>query len=177
MRIVGIDPGKDGAYALHDGQTITHAACFPHVRADVDWRELRDRIAALKPDLCVIEKVGAMPGQGVVSTFAFGYIAGKTDGLLTALDVALELVPPVAWKKHVLAGFPRPLKTGNAKDDRAAARKQAKDNIIQWATQRYPRVNLLPTPRSTVPHNGIADAMGIAHWAALRHAGIQSAPF
>lgn len=49
---------------------------------------------------CFIEKVGAMPGQGVTGMFSFGHSTGLVEGVVTALEIPITLVTPQAWKKH-----------------------------------------------------------------------------
>ena len=39
------------------------------------------------PDSAIIEKVGAMPGQGVSSMFQFGRSVGMVEGVLAALQI------------------------------------------------------------------------------------------
>jgi crossover junction endodeoxyribonuclease RuvC len=46
-----------------------------------------------------IERVGAMPKQGVASTFRFGYAAGAIHGLLTAFEIPLSFVTPQTWRR------------------------------------------------------------------------------
>jgi crossover junction endodeoxyribonuclease RuvC len=57
--------------------------------------------------LVVIEKVGAMPKQGVASVFTFGYGFGVWIGALAALEIPYQLVTPQAWKKLLMAGEPK----------------------------------------------------------------------
>ena len=55
-------------------------------------------------DLAIIEKVSAMPGQGVTSMFRFGYAAGFCLGVVTGLGIRTEMVTPRAWKKEMKVG-------------------------------------------------------------------------
>lgn len=53
------------------------------------------------PELIVSEDmVGAMPRQGVSSTFKFGIAFGIIIGLVTALEVPAHFVAPTKWKRH-----------------------------------------------------------------------------
>ena len=47
----------------------------------------------------VIEKVNAMPKQGVSSTFTFGTSFGFCQGLLVAAGIRFEFVTPRKWQK------------------------------------------------------------------------------
>jgi crossover junction endodeoxyribonuclease RuvC len=49
---------------------------------------------------CFIEKVSAMPGQGVSSMFSFGHSAGVVEGAIAAHGIPTTLLSPQAWKKH-----------------------------------------------------------------------------
>ena len=49
----------------------------------------------------VMEAVHSMPGQGVASTFKFGYVTGQLAALADLLDIPVRsYVPPQSWKKH-----------------------------------------------------------------------------
>lgn len=54
---------------------------------------------------CFMEKVAAMPGQGVVSMFRFGESFGILKGLLFGLGIGCTLVLPQRWKKWGLDGM------------------------------------------------------------------------
>jgi crossover junction endodeoxyribonuclease RuvC len=62
-------------------------------------------------DAAFVEQVGAMPGQGVVSMFKFGYAAGVLRGVLAGLAIPVQPLTPVEWKRAVR------LPAGATKDD------------------------------------------------------------
>jgi hypothetical protein len=97
MNYLGIDPGKSGALGLvdDDGQHVDHIKLSETPR-DV-WLWLAER----QLDICfgVLEKVHAMPRQGVSSTFKFGTSFGFCLGLLVAAGVRHELATPARWQK------------------------------------------------------------------------------
>jgi hypothetical protein len=99
MRILGVDPGVSGAYAL-----LSHVAeivdDLPVVNRQVDGAEWRRRLATLKPDVAVVELVHSMPKQGVASTFRFGMACGIIRGVLSGAGVPIVDVAPTVWKKH-----------------------------------------------------------------------------
>ena len=98
--ILGIDPGSvSGAWAmLYDDGTLT-AGDLPVVNRQVDPAALADLILRAEISRAVVEQVGAMPKQGVSSTFAFGRSFGCILGVLGALGVRTDLVTPARWKK------------------------------------------------------------------------------
>ena len=145
MIYVGIDPGLKGGVALHCGNHV-EAFPIPVVDGYVDVATLADEFRKYDDMLAIVEKVGAMPGQGVVSMFNFGRCYGTLIGLCIALGIKVELVTPQKWKGEVLAG--------TTKDKEAA---------IAYCRRVYPEVKLIQ-PRCRVPHDGMADALCLAEY-------------
>ena len=54
-----------------------------------------------KPVMCYLEKVHAMPGQGVTSMFTFGQNYGFLRGLLIARGIPFEEVQPNPWQDFI----------------------------------------------------------------------------
>lgn len=94
--IIGIDPGKSGGIAvIKDGQAW--ADKMPETEKDL-W----DYFDSLLYDgFAFIEKVHAMPKQGVTSTFSFGQNFGMLIMALTAASIPFELVTPQKWQKEL----------------------------------------------------------------------------
>lgn len=103
MKVLGVDPGLDGAIALL-GDGFLAVRDMPTAgelkRRVVVAAEAAGIIKAWAPDIAVIEKVHAMPKQGVTSSFRFGQALGTIEGVLGALLIPVEYVTPQAWKKH-----------------------------------------------------------------------------
>lgn len=114
MRLsIGIDPGAKGAVALYDGKTL-QVFDMPTVEVKRGTRTVRQTDAGLlKVGLvgcmvgagvqyfecaATVERVGAMPGQGVSSMFAFGRAAGVIEGVLAGLGIKTTLVSPQVWQ-------------------------------------------------------------------------------
>ncbi|MGJ8524317.1 hypothetical protein LMG33818_000025 [Halomonadaceae bacterium LMG 33818] len=142
--IVGIDPGKSGAIAAIGEKS--HAEKIPLSGKEIDGALIARLLSELNPDVVILEKVGAMPGQGVTSMFSFGKGFGIVIGVLEALSIPYRIVTPQAWKKCVLAG--------TSKD---------KDAAINFVRRAYPDVELVPA-RCRKPHDGIADAVCLAEY-------------
>ena len=92
---VGIDPGKSGAMAILFPNGSIETIPFGMVNYVDAIRGLADY-----PVKCCLEKVGAMPGQGVVSMFNFGHNLGFIEGVLQSNSIPYQLVPPQTWKKE-----------------------------------------------------------------------------
>lgn len=103
---LGIDPGTTGAIAaLVDGQLLD-VVDMPIADGCVVAALLRTELVELAAagfdsrPLVVVEKVHAMPKQGVSSTFKFGRSLGVIEGVVGGLGWPLEWVTPQAWKKQ-----------------------------------------------------------------------------
>jgi hypothetical protein len=100
QRFLGIDPGGSGGMAL----LAHHGALLAVTQFDgLTDHEVAAWLKAEKGLItkAAIEKVGAMPGQGVVSMFTFGKSYGFLRGLLVAFEVPLVEVPPQTWMKRL----------------------------------------------------------------------------
>lgn len=131
--VLGIDPGLSGALAFIDGASV-RVYDMPvlslkrngKAKNEPDFLELARIIRDVEgvPAVAVVEQVSAMPGQGVSSMFAFGKTYGGILGVLAALGIRTELVPPVTWKRW------HRIKTDSGKD---ASRATAKNLFPQQA--------------------------------------------
>lgn len=142
---IGIDPGKTGAIAVMDDDGIL---CLEQFNVDkyVDVLSYVVQSTSAKDIKVCLEKVGAMPGQGVVSMFNFGHNLGVIEGILSALRIPYQLVPPQTWKKEFSL-------TGD------------KAKSIEVCKKLFPWVDLRATERSRKPSDGLAEALLMAEYA------------
>jgi crossover junction endodeoxyribonuclease RuvC len=108
--IVGIDPGASGAVAFFNPQEgtleIVDMPVMEVERGGKSKREISPQLLATAirhkaPRIAYVEKVGAMPGQGVSSMFQFGRGVGMVEGVLAALAIHTSYVTPQRWQKVV----------------------------------------------------------------------------
>lgn len=101
--ILGVDPGKTGALAvLHPQLGLLDVHDMPEATGHPLGALVADMVRDYEPDrfgLAVVEKVHAMPRQGVSSVWTFAEGHGAVLGALGALGVPVRLVPPSTWKK------------------------------------------------------------------------------
>lgn len=146
---IGFDPGKEGGACVlcDDAPPVVYAFTFDGTELRTRW--IYDWIQDVPKDdtLVVIEKVHAMPGQGVTSMFTFGEGFGELKALAKILGHPWALVPPQTWKKHVLAGTDK-----------------SKGATVEWALRTYPNLQPELLKKSGLPHMGKVDALAIAHY-------------
>jgi crossover junction endodeoxyribonuclease RuvC len=108
--ILAIDPGAKGALAFFNPATgALELVDTPTVevkrgaknKVEISAQMLAGIIRARSPSEAVVERVGAFPGQGVSSVFAFGKAAGLLDGILAALEIPVTYVAPQKWQRDV----------------------------------------------------------------------------
>ena len=150
---IGVDPGKDGSMAIIGLKNYPITVVFDEqlYRNYLDSVSLRTRNGIDAKVHCIVEHVGAMPGQGVTSCFSFGQNFGFILGLLTAFCIPYELVRPAKWKKEFSC-------------------TSDKNTSIEVAKRLFPGVSLKRTERCTKDHDGIAEALLMAEYARRRMA-------
>ena len=98
---VGVDPGISGAIAILDAKgAAIEVYDMPVVDGLVSGRLLFRSLWERRIRRVIVEKVNAMPGQGVSSMFKFGRSVGVVEGVVGALGVRFSWVAPGAWKRH-----------------------------------------------------------------------------
>jgi len=154
---IGIDPGLQGGLAALPGSTKIEprAIIMPVTAGETCPRGILDFLrhyAGICPPyqiLCILEWAQAMPKQGITSTFGYGCGWGMIRACLVACNIPHILARPTTWKKVVLA---------DTKKDKEAA--------CGVAHRLYPTINLRRTPACTIDHDGMADAVCLAIFAA-----------
>lgn len=99
MTYLGIDPGKSGAAVLiSHGQHVLDSIRFAKA-TEKDIAEWFSTIVIGTYIRARIERVNAMPKQGVSSTFKFGTSYGFLRGMLAAYRIPFEAVTPGTWQR------------------------------------------------------------------------------
>ena len=147
--IVGVDPGLDGGVAAlyHDGR-VCQCRAMPTVKVgrkrEIDHGAMKLLFLGVKISRVYLEKVHAMPGQGVTSMFGFGQTYGATRQAIVSAGYEYDLVRPQDWKRyHGLIGKP-------------------KDAVLEYVAAIWPDTEL---PGNKAQRKGVADALCIAEYA------------
>lgn len=103
-KVLGIDPGLSGGLSIID-EKLNLISCHPMPikkgndgKNKIDPCGVRDIIAAHTIDLAIIEKVGAMPNQGVTSMFNFGDGFGIVRGIAEIFANQTIYARPQEWQ-------------------------------------------------------------------------------
>jgi crossover junction endodeoxyribonuclease RuvC len=146
--IIGIDPGLQGAIARisMDGKAYTFP--MPILHGMIDVERLIFFLKGVQPSAIIVEKQQVFRRQdgggseGPVGAFTMGMNYGL---ILAAVSPYRHfIVRPQTWKTVL----------GTHGRGKAAA--------IAYATEHYPDVSLLASPRCRKPSDGMADALCIA---------------
>jgi len=157
MIYIGIDPGLAGAVAMIDDANCVQLFDSPawtvqvkkDIRHDYNVNGMAEiitsailRVENRKQIIAGVESVHSFPDQGVASSFKFGVGLGIWQGILAALGITYQMIPPQRWKKSLMDGY------GKEKD------------ASMIVAQR-----LFPTADITLrKHHGRADALLIAEY-------------
>lgn len=158
---IGIDVGASGAIAVLKENHIPETLRFTS-STDKQVCDFLNKIISTYDCMCVVEQVGAMPGQGVTSMFSFGQSAGFIRGVITALGLSFEQKVPRVWQK-ALGISPRLIERDAAKKIiNEESKTDFKRRLRQKAEQLFPDIKFT---------NDIADAVLIAEYCRREHGG------
>jgi crossover junction endodeoxyribonuclease RuvC len=146
----GVDPGKTGAL------------CVLNIKTDevefFDWpkdnnyvlyfNKLSNYFKKYRPNIIVLERVNAMPNQGVTSMFNFGLNYGLWQGFLAILGIPFVLISPKEWQK----GY-------TSKQDG----RDTKTQIYNVATKLFPKAPLTGLKGGII--TGRCDSLLMAYYA------------
>lgn len=159
MIIIGIDPGLTGAMgAVTEHGDFVAVFDLPIMRdqslAWVDGARMQSYVMQIResyslsgPMRFIVERVSAMPKQGVSGVFTFGVTFGSILGALQPLGYPIEFVTPRVWKAALgLSG-------------KAAAVTEGKRKALDRARLLFPAADL-----RLAKHDGRAESLLLAHW-------------
>ncbi len=107
-KIVGIDPGLEGAVAVLEDGFLNDAFDLPHVDKVLDARELAVRLQEMNLDPTTSSSSSGsppFPRTARSGTSKLGYSFGCISGVVKSLGLAMDTTAPAMWKKRLgLAG-------------------------------------------------------------------------
>ena len=115
MIVMSIDPGLSGAIAVfrHTDAALVDVIDMPtheltrngKAKRQISASALAGIFTQHDPRHVVVERVSAMPGQGVTSMFSFGRSFGIIEGILAAYNIPATFVMPSVWTKGIGRGL------------------------------------------------------------------------
>ena len=158
MIVVSFDPGREASWARFDTArpwTVEIGICTMLGSGRL-LRPCPMHVAEIiaDADQCVVEEVGARPGQGVSAMFSFGLCVGTILGAVSAHFKPLVLVTPPEWKSASRLGG---LSDADAKEaSRAYARELWPEHEKELRVKK---------------NHGMAEAALMARWYFLKGPG------
>ena len=113
MLVLGIDPGSSGGLVIvqkniNSLPVIILAIRMPTIKIYgkkiIDTKQIATKLQEYPIDVTIIEKVHAMPRQGVTSSFQFGRNFGGIETLSYLYSKRVDYVAPAVWKKSLGLG-------------------------------------------------------------------------
>lgn len=160
---IGADPGLSGAIALYvpasdypiGSGSPTYIEVFDMPTYDVDGKRQMDLCGianimttwakSYQVKITLVERVSAMPDQGVTSSFNFGFSAGALQQSIASAGLPMKVISPATWK--AIMG----LRGG----------KENKDMSRQLASRLFPTYSHLWTRKKD---DGRAEAVLLAYY-------------
>lgn len=147
--ILGVDPGfKGGLSFLNPSDMSVASYPMPVIKGTktrLDTGKIISLIEDYNPIHLVVEKNQARPGQGVSSSFTFGYWSGYWEGLSAGYLMPLTLVPPQVWMKDIFSSTISGIKSST-----------------DYCTKLWPKNDWRGTARSRIIHDGKTDSACLA---------------
>ena len=143
---IGVDPGKKGAMAIM-GYSNTMGERYMMKIIPFDPQEYIKTLKQFNGATVCIEQVHSLPHEGVKSVWSFGQTYGWLLGVLDAVGLSYQTVPPNLWKK-----------------DFSLLRTDKKQSI-EVCKRLFPGIELKRTDRCRNDDDNMADAALICEYA------------
>jgi len=153
VRSLGIDPGKDGAFALTVNGQLEKTWRMPSSAGELAMCEIIKIIGEASPTVITLEKVSGHPGMALKATWGFAQNYGEVRGLIRLWcerhQIRFLQPTPQNWQK-ILHKFA----TSTSKDPKIKTQ--------QAVSALFPAEVALLKNKKDGFHSGLCDAVGIA---------------
>ncbi len=163
---LGIDPGKNGGIALIDSNgNVLLTVEIPLIgKKEVDVQQLcrilTDLIFNTENIFVCLENVHAVQQVSATASFEFGKICGILEAIIYLCEKPFQKVNPKTWQKEAWLGI-TPIKMPSKEDK---IKIDTKATSLLAVKRLYPVADLHLSPKAKNPHDGIVDAILIAHY-------------
>ncbi len=168
LAVLAIDPGKEGAIAFLDGDSVI-LEVMPLIEAGddkgkIDLAEVVRLLAHYVPlsSRVLLESAGIRPGLAAGSVAATWRHWGELHGVLAAMGALpmLKVVQPQSWSH----AYPH----GVTEKDPKKRYRDIKASRAKIATRLFPGIELKKNSKCAVPHEGVVDALLLADFGLRR---------
>lgn len=170
------DPGKLGGWAFiipGDGAYVEkiEVGMMPLIGkgkgADYDLPRIK-RLLVSANERCerlvvAIEDVHAVQKSGASTAFQFGRGLGILEGIVAGMGIPYVKVYSKTWQKTCFEGVPSVMRKNDKTVSGVSSDTKAMSKIA--VARLYPNVDTTKSARAENPHDGICDALLIAHHA------------
>lgn len=151
--IVGIDPGKEGAFVQLsiEGRIVSTAPMPLKPDGSIDYVETKRILSSMAPATFLLERAVSF-GMGGKSAFNYGMGFAVIQCALLELGLAVTLIEPRKWAKEIFQGI----------DSKLKPKEQgilALERLFPSEREKIPR-----GPKTGRPHPGMVDALFIAEF-------------
>jgi len=160
---IGIDIGLLGAIVIlnRDSNEVVESFVMPRIGKVVDAHQLRNILHFYRSQDCHVafEDLHAIKNSSAGANYTFGFNGGIVEGIVAGLNLPFTRVSAKVWQKEMFVGVKQLQKPSNSGKTMV---NDTKKMALIAAKRLFPQANLFATSRSSVPHNGIVDALLIA---------------
>lgn len=164
----GIDPGKKGAIVKINSRGRVWMYTMPLLsNGDVDLDKLCKLISKLRTRYVCLESIHSLYAQSKGSAFTMGRVWGNCEAAVICKGHHLDYVRPMDWQSKIW--IPEDVvKTPEGKNDTKASSLRAARRLYPRLDLRYGQNEIVHKGRQrSIPHDGIVDALLIAHYCKL----------
>lgn len=160
-KIIAIDPGGDGGFAVFIDGNLQELHTIPKVKGKVDYNQLYKMWKDISEgsNMIIMEEVHSIFGTSANSNFSFGHINGFLLGIVVSCLIPYILVQPKEWQKDIWINQDKVFKPGKTKKT-----IDTKSTSLLAAKRLFPNTDFRKSSKSEKFHDGLVDAGLIGKW-------------
>ncbi len=160
---IGIDIGNSGAIAVMGSRGEFFTTTMPLIGKYLDIHATYLLLDKYRSSNChvVFEDLSPIFNISAKANGSLMRSAGAIEALVVALELPYTKVQAKVWQKEMFQGVREMTKPSSTKKTMV---RDTKSMALMACKRLFPKVSLLATERSKVPHNGIVDAILMAEF-------------
>lgn len=108
MRVLGVDPGANGALALLTEKGLESVRDMPVATvlrgtrlsaSELDVNQVMEIVSVMQPDVCWMEYTRSHPSDSPIAAYTFGRLAGAVEAVVRSINAPFHFVSPQHWKR------------------------------------------------------------------------------